>query len=120
MKKGELLFNQFIRQIKSLQNKIIKMDKSELCVIYCANDITRRICAGLEKERENIIIIDDDPRKEDFIDNFIVYPSSSVKKQLKNTNFLVVCSRRLSQKIIKRVEDIKRSKIEDIDIIDYY
>src|SRR5262249_53623974 len=122
LKEGKQFFDEFCRIIDRLWERISSIEaQGQKVTVFGANDVTRYLFQGKIKRSEFIRVMDDDPRKANFLDHDEVYAPDTIVNHIRDSVLLVVCSERLKDRMIRRAETIsgRRFYKEEIVVLDY-
>ncbi|WP_256735743.1 methyltransferase domain-containing protein [Leptospira santarosai] len=99
--KGMDLVTDFFLRIEKASELITKAEKlNELVIVYAANQTTRRLFPLL-KESKNVVVVDLDPRKENFFDYEIkVYQPNQLKDKFFLAEYIILCTERHAEAIL--------------------
>jgi len=121
--KGLELVKNFEDRLSIVRDMIINAaGKGKHVTLWGVNDVMRRLISMPGFLPFNCIIVDDDLRKENYLDGCKVYHPDAVVDHVRNSQLLVLCSRRLKGVLLDRVKSISGKVFEEheVETIDYH
>lgn len=100
VREGVFLIDEFKTRIGSVKHESAKQTRQgKVTILYGANEIAQWVLDGLNPSDNNIIIVDDDPKKINYLPIWRTLPSTSLVPFKDQIGYVVFCSERLSARM---------------------
>jgi len=93
--------------------------KKQRVIVWAVNDTTKRMFEG-GMIPENVVLVDSDPRKKDFLDQRSASQPNDVSEQIKEANHIIICTKIHAEAILDYIQKtfVKSFKDEHIRVVD--